>query len=1503
MMNTPSNSSYMSHIYAFTIGLCLLLFPGFYSLAQDSTDDALLSPSEFVKEMEANFAKGLVDNAKWMRREFGPSFLDDNLSDAIQDTIISTVSQLQAVHIRNSSGVLAYLQGALVQIEKGMDQNALNDWRSWNSQIRAMIVNKNWRKKLVPYLQLSPDLFSSGLIANKKTVVWQFQDGVVEFGLDSLPFIKCNNGTLVCFSNGDSARVRSTSGVFFPTLGRWKGTGGRVHWEGTTFNDSLQFAELNEYEIKLSGSSFRTSPVILHTELIDRDLVGALSVKVKSSKSPDDKFYPKFESRDERLILKNVYPNMDFEGGVVVRGSRLDGTSVSGVPGYLKIYHEDTLFIRCAVDEILFQNDGFVASKAGMSIYLDEDSIHHPSIGVRYDRRTELVRFIRDEDGIGLQAFSDSYHKMDFQVEALTWKLSGKTIDLGPLLPNGRSVGVFRSQSNFDKYTFDEMSVYASINPLIELGKFVHEREAPGFYAADYADYLKLNEVQARILLINLALDGYVDYDVKERWCTWLPKAEKHLKCNRGRVDYDVIAFKSIVRSGANARLGLSSRILEIDGLSNFKLSSEQNVIVTPKYGRIKMSEDRNFTFSGRVEAGNFDFSGSGFEFHYADFLIALNSVDNMHIRAEIDGELGIDGKPKTRVVRNSIDGITGTLEIDDPSNRSGWKSEYYTHYPVLNSVGPSYVYYDSPSIHKGAYHRNRFRYALEPFDIDSLDNFVKDDLRFKGELLAGGIVPDLDVDLRLMEDFSLGIKTSNPPGGFPLYGGVGTLNADLTLDMDGLQGTGAIDFLTSHLVGEAMVLVPDSAFGKTTSYTNASSADHVPSLEATETEFALHTTSELGEPLLDVRSEFDRLRCFNDDVMLGGSIHLSTSGMTAQGEFEFEEAFLSSKYFTMGELGMKADTARFEIQGNDLNALAFTTDNVKADVDFKTRVGDFVSHAGLTEIALPAVRYLCTMDRFRWFMDEDQIELENTFTDKEELVFADLADKSFSNFVSVHPNQDSLHFACTRALYNVEDAIVVCRDVKAIAVADAEVWPDSGKVTIRRDAAMDPLKNALIYANDVTRYHRFFDATIQVKGRLDYTASASYLYKDEQGIDWPIFFDKIDVDTAYSTTAMGSIAMGQEFFLSPYFEFTGDVKLLSGRKDLEFDGGTRLAFECEDFKRQWIQFESVIDPADVAIPLDSIVQEMTKAHLGVGIIMSDDAPFTSYSAFFTKKPDRGDREIFKPEGALRFDSKKARYVVCTAEKLRREGLPGTLIELPEKGCGVYSSGASKLPFDFSIIDHTFVGSAWESESGKIQMKGSLALDIYMSDDLESHLADQLTNAAVSTPLDFSSTNYEYALRELAGMEVADNALRELSREGTFKKVPKEIRYTMMLTGLEFSYDSYEDAFVSTAELGVATIGDDAVFRTVPGRVELVRDRGRDELRVYFHLSEGHWYYFEYDTFFNFETNDMYFMEVWNNLKDKDKKLTNPITDESIKMQVSRNGLRQDFVDRYRDFE
>ncbi len=185
-MNRPINSTYMSDIFAVTIGICLLFVPCFYSFAQDSIDSEPISPSEFVKKMETDFAKGLVENAKWMRRDFGPKFLKNNLSSAIQDTVISTVNQLQGVHIKNSSGVLGYLKGVLVQIESGLGGRSSDNWNSWHAQIREMISNKKWRKNLVPYLQLSPDLFSSGQITIKRTAIWQFQDGEMELGIFKL---------------------------------------------------------------------------------------------------------------------------------------------------------------------------------------------------------------------------------------------------------------------------------------------------------------------------------------------------------------------------------------------------------------------------------------------------------------------------------------------------------------------------------------------------------------------------------------------------------------------------------------------------------------------------------------------------------------------------------------------------------------------------------------------------------------------------------------------------------------------------------------------------------------------------------------------------------------------------------------------------------------------------------------------------------------------------------------------------------------------------------------------------------------------------------------------------------------------------------------------------------------------------------------------------------------------------------------------------------------------
>ena len=232
----------------------------------------------------------------------------------------------------------------------------------------------------------------------------------------------------------------------------------------------------------------------------------------------------------------------------------------------------------------------------------------------------------------------------------------------------------------------------------------------------------------------------------------------------------------------------------------------------------------------------------------------------------------------------------------------------------------------------------------------------------------------------------------------------------------------------------------------------------------------------------------------------------------------------------------------------------------------------------------------------------------------------------------------------------------------------------------------------------------------------------------------------------------------------------------------------------------------------------------------------------------------------------------------------------------------VYSSGKSNLPFNFKIIEHEFIGNAWSTESGKIEMRGSLPLNLFMNSKLVDHIAGQIKNAFSAQPIDVSY-NYEYAMTEMAGEEVANKAMESLTKDGYFKKMPKEIKHTIVLTDLDFYYDKYEDSFISNSRIGIATIDDNSIFRSIPGRVELQRNRGRDVLRLYFHISDHHWYYFEYDTYFKFETSDLGFVEIWNKLKPKQKHLINPDSDATLKMQISRMGLRENFVDRFRDFE
>ena len=1395
----------------------------------------------FLKEMERKAGEVNSAEAKWFRTSFAPAFVGGEVGQAKQQELISTVRFFEENRARVSTTILGYLKGA----HWLLTHNAAGRWNDWHRQIAQFKEHPKLLKEAEDYLNHSETLFSSGLLRKSPASTWFMRTGDIELSVDDegKPMVVCTRGMLVCLSKGDSSRVMDVSGTYHPLSERFFGTAGSLNWERTT-NAETFAVELGAFEIRMKGSSFTAEGSELTSTLFERPLRGVATFKVQKERKERKRTYPRFESISGRIRLNDIFEHVHFDGGLQVRGSQLAGMGSDGHPAQLSIYQDDSLVVRCLSNEVLFSNDGVSANHAKFSLILGEDSISHPDIKVNYLDKQKVFRATRQEDGVGLQPFVDSYHALEFEVEVVEWPVNGSIVEFRRLTSGRQEPAPFRSVDSFVRRDFDAMRGMDSVHPLSRLAGYLKKSGAVVFGSDEYAAHLGVAEEQARLMLIRLNNAGYVNFDVATRDCEIKPRLQRHMDARSGKVDYDVLAFNSNPGgSVTNATLSLGNRRLLLRGIGRFNLSEAQDVNIIPDKGLLSIGRNRNFEFDGIIQAGKFQLEGSDFEFDYDAFKLEVSKAKSLRIQAEVDGKFDQRGKPKLRWVRSVIEELTGTLAIDDPGNKSGWKSDLHTQYPVLTSREVSNVYYDAANICQGAYRREEFKYAVDPFIIDSLDNFKKEDLVFEGELLAGGIVPDLREPLRLMTDYSLGFKRSTPPEGYALYEGLGNVTGDLTLDLGGLHGPGSIDFLTSHIEGEDNTLVPDSAFGTTTLYDNAAVAGNIPVVKATVADFGLQSK---GKRLFVQSRPNSPLTFFDEEVYLTGGLELNASRMIGQGTFDFEEAKLSAPDFLMKERTLDSQQAAFELQGGDLDGVAFGTEDVFAHVDFDARRGDFKAKEGATLIDLPAIRYQCLMDEFSWFMDEARLDLLNTLIDPTAMTFQELADRDQSNFFSMHAEQDSLHFLSSNATYRVEEGLVECRDVKSIAVADAEIKPEEGYVVLRRDAVMDPLVNAEIFANDVTRYHRLFEANIQIKGRFDYEGAASKNYVDAIGKEWPIRLNDVSVDTANRTVGHGLVRAGEELYLSPEFAFRGRVHLEAGRKDLEFEGGAQMQFECDDYGNEWVEFKGVINPSDVAIPVDSLVTEMGKAHLGVGWTYNSGGIKSMYPAFFSKKPVRSDVSFLVPRGVLRYDKRNDRYVVCSDEKHKNKSLPGNLTQMSRGGCEVWQQGRASFPLnDMHLLKQEFIGDV-ATESGQMVLRGGMVMDMPMPPEVLNYLKEQIQTSDLASGAGYTSTNYEAMLGELVGLDETAKLVTELDRNGEAykKQVPKEVAKAFVFHGMEWRYDGFDDRWLSEGEVGIATMGEQNVWRRIKGKVSL--DRDKQEIIVYLHFGRKHWYFFQW---------------------------------------------------------
>ena len=131
------------------------------------------------------------------------------------------------------------------------------------------------------------------------------------------------------------------------------------------------------------------------------------------------------------------------------------------------------------------------------------------------------------------------------------------------------------------------------------------------------------------------------------------------------------------------------------------------------------------------------------------------------------------------------------------------------------------------------------------------------------------------------------------------------------------------------------------------------------------------------------------------------------------------------------------------------------------------------------------------------------------------------------------------------------------------------------------------------------------------------------------------------------------------------------------------------------------------------------------------------------------------------------------------------------------------------------------------------------------------------------------------------------------------------MRSQVVLTGLEMTWDSRLEAFVSSSEFAIASLVSAPVFQAIPGKLVLRRSRSNDSFTLYLHGDEENWYHFEYrKTTLNCSTPDRAgFLSAIAEISDK--KRTKKDGDGRIYSYkaITNHYRRNDFVDEYREFQ
>ncbi len=1365
-----------------------------------------------------------------------------------------------------------------------------SDYLQWLTGIEIMINNHNVQSQTVQnYIDNLFNFLYHNILCNTKSADWVLSSGTYALQYNNSlmkPVISINSGTLELHSpDNDTVSIYNATGYYIITESVWKGKTGKITWERYQIPPSEIKAELKNYSLNLRKQDFTIDSVTFtNKKVLDYPVLGQLSHKALL-RTFKEGIYPQFRSYRTDYNLKSSQKNIEFVGGIQMKGKTLYYSGTDSIPAIAEYKIKGKVVLKAMSENFSSFENKLKSYETSIILFVGKkDSISHPNVELSIDGNT--ISMIRNLQGTGNRPFYNSYQKIFFTSDRIFWNTQDSVI---MFLSKTGNDAYFKSVDYFTKEDFEKHKMYEMTNPLFQLRNYTQKYNTLEFYASDYAKFVKQAVEGVEQRLIGFWYDGFIEYNTSTKLVRVNQKLFDYIKYFFDKKDYDVINIESkgvTVNSDAvelfpvlNAGLDTRTSKLYVYGVNQVVINERKKTGFIPDNQSFIIERNRNMQFSGRLRVGLADFYGKQFYFDYEKYSFTVTNSDSLVYRVwEKDmNELGETDRAK--YLNSAIEHLSGKIQIDLNSNKSGAKD--IPVYPSFTATDTSYVYYDRRNKQGSVYPRETFYFQNYPFKHDSLMNINKKKLQIPGMMFSGGIFPKFEDTLKVQKDYSLGFLHQTADEGIKLFEGKVSLSSEnstmhsfIRLSNEGLQANGIAKWNNTTIATRDFNLYPDSLTAladeiEIKDYVNESEHADFPQVTGklvqtkwdAENDYVLYKTTGIPVDMYGGKAKFSGTFEYRPNSLIGKGKAIVDEGTLYADNFNF----VNSSFFT--------EKADIEIKEEHSNTKDVIIKNMKSFVDINSGKAVFQAliNNDKSSVTFVTDEYISYPNHLVWHTGEGKINMNynmDAFTNpklsKEEILIdstylMDVCkfDKSIYSpgygdlkFISTKKNQDSLMFFGSRANYFTGNKKLIAKDVQRIIVADITVTP-SGDIVIGDNGEMEKLLNTTVKARGL---HLITNVDIKINSSNSYIASSGiYQYEDMNNSFQNINFDNITYDqNKKATVAHGFVEQYHKFTLNPWFDFYGDVYFNATKDLLKFSGFAKLKHNCS-VNPKWFHFISDINPDSVYIPLEPLLHsdlESNTARIYADIMISKDSVHT-FPSILSNDPFGTSESIISLRDStyyVTYNPNENRFEITTLKKFKNKELPGNYMDLSRSYCIANAEG--KLNYGKSIKINKSGGTGnirFDLNSGEVTMQTLSYFDFFFNKKSLDIIIDRLNLNTDLSALRVNDKSYNKLMSELMGIEKLNTMLNEMSENaGIPKKFPAELNNTFVFTNLYFKWDQISESFKSFGKIGISNIGETMINKQVNGYIQIKKRRTGDIIYLYLETATNEWFFFSF---------------------------------------------------------